>query len=79
MHISKVELVHKKEIPDGTIKDGLPVAPQEESWHFKITTDEESHLKDAEIIAPADPTNRHYTEVAEWYKAQKKKPFKFKF
>ncbi len=79
MHITKVELIHKEEILEGTMQDGLPVAPRPESWHFLITTDEESHLNGAEMVVPNEPTNRHYREVAEWYKAQKKKPFKFDF
>lgn len=77
MHISKVELIHRKEVPEGTMQDGLPVAPQPEMWHFKITTDEAE--KEQEVIVPADPLNRHYREVAEWYDKQKKKPFKFDF
>lgn len=78
MHISKVELVHRDEVKEGTLVDGLPVPPSPEMYHFKITTDENS-VDGAEVVAPADPTNRHYQEVAEWYKAQKKKPFKYDF
>lgn len=32
-----------------------------------------------EIFAVADPENRFYRDVKEWYAAQKEKPFKFKF
>lgn len=33
-----------------------------------------------ESLVPAEATdNRHYREVKEWYEAQKKPPFKFKF
>lgn len=78
MHISKVELIHREEIPQGTMQDGLPVAPQLEMWHFKITTDEQE-TPDQEVVVPADPLNRHYQEVKEWYDKQKKKPFKYDF
>lgn len=78
MHITNVELIHREEVPEGTMKDGLPVPAQPETYHFSITTDE-NDVEGAEITVPADPKNRHYREVAEWYKKQKKKPFKFDF
>jgi hypothetical protein len=31
------------------------------------------------FIVPADPTNRHFIEIQDWYDKQKKKPFKYDF
>lgn len=65
MDIKKVVLLE----PDETQKKmgGQPC--------FSVTT------SDGEMatIVPIDPTNRHYHEIAEWYKKKKIKPFKFKF
>lgn len=32
-----------------------------------------------EVTVPMVKTNRHYQEVAAWYKKQKKKPFEYNF
>lgn len=75
MVIEKVNLIHYKAIKEGTLKDGLPLPPREEMWVFEVFSDE----SDDPLYVQNDPTNRHYPEVAAWYKKKKVKPFKFKF
>lgn len=77
MHISKVKLIHREAVPEGTMKDGLPVPSSPEMFHFEITTDETE--KGHHVVVPAEPKNRHYHEIAEWYAKQKSKPFEFDF
>lgn len=77
-HIKSVKLVHYPEIKEGTMEDGLPVAPRPELYYFSIVNDEMDQ-EGQEILVPAVKGNRHYQEVAEWYKKKKIKPFKFKF
>lgn len=37
-------------------------------------------MSDGTIMhVPADPANRHYWEIREWYLAQEHKPFEFEF
>lgn len=42
---------------------------------FLVTTDEDVMT----IFVPADPGNRHYQEIRQWYEAQDEKPFLFDF
>lgn len=42
---------------------------------FSVTTDEDVMA----TIVPADPANRHYHEIREWYDKKKLKPFRYDF
>lgn len=48
---------------------GIAVAPQ-----FRIT-----EVSGLSHMVPADPSNRHFFEVRDWYEAQENKPFEFDF
>jgi len=51
-------------------KDGnIEVEPQ-----FRVTFEDKRSM-----MVPANPENRHYLEIKEWFDEQSKKPFKFKF
>ncbi len=83
MHISKVEMIVEPEVKEGTLVDGLPIPAHPERTYFIIKTDE-TDVEGATVTVPADPANRHYQEIAEWYKnlktgPLKKKPFKYDF
>lgn len=65
MQIENVELYK----PDPEDAGGLDIPAV-----FMVTFDNGDKLS-----VPLEPLNRHYQEVAIWYKAQKKKPFKFEF
>lgn len=63
MEITKVELIKPDPESGGTIDN------------FLVTFNDDSTVE-----LPSNAVgNRHYVEVREWYKAQKKKPFKFDF
>ena len=68
MEIKDVKLVTEREIPlDGETKLEYP--------YFEVEFDDGSKAS----ILINDPSNRHYQEVALWYRKLKKKPFKFDF
>lgn len=74
MEIKAVQLIHLKEVKPGLDDNGVAIVPQAETFSFAAT------LADGtEITVPNEPLNRHYVEIANWYKDQKKKPFKFDF
>lgn len=73
--IKNVKLIKYDEIKPGAMQDGLPLSPRPEMFVFEVETDDYPDP----LFVQTDPTNRHYVEVAEWYKAQKKKPFKYDF
>lgn len=54
--------------------------PDEEKAKMGAYTTFTVTLKDDTILhVPADPANRHYWEVREWFFEQSKKPFDFEF
>lgn len=69
-NIKSVKLVTHFEIPDAETGERLPVAQP----HFLV-----EQVDGDELRVPFEPLNRHYIEVSEWYKDQKKPGFKFDF
>lgn len=63
MEITKVELIKPDPESYGTIDN------------FLVTFDDGSTIE----VPSNAKDNRHYVEVSQWYKKQKKKPFKFEF
>lgn len=68
-NIKSVELIEYHPFPD---EDGNKIAVL--NPHFLLTQEDGDELR-----VPFDPLNRHYIEISEWYKEQKKKPFEFDF
>lgn len=62
--------------------DEQPVDPKfgvpEDYTSFLVTTDKTDDVW-RQVRVRNDPADPNYQEVHEWYKAQKKKPFDFKF
>lgn len=79
MIIHDVKLVHKEEVKPGAMQDGLPLAPQPETFAFDVVYEGLPDEERIQHIVPNDPTNSQYWLVKEWYDAQKTKPFDFKF
>lgn len=70
MKIKAVKLVTHHDQPDVN-GEKMPVLVP----HFLVTSDD----SEAPLRVPFDTMNMDYVDVATWYEAQKKKPFKFDF
>ena len=70
MDYSKVQYITHHPHPDPDTGELVGVL----NPHFKIENEDGSS-----IAIPIDPLNRHYQELAQWYKEQDQKPFEFDF
>lgn len=70
MQIQEVEYITHHPYPDPETGEKIPVLQP----HFKVVLE-----NGQEFQVPLDPANRHYQELAEWYKKQERPPFEYNF